>query len=174
MFSFQKQAKQLAKYQGDSDLPYKDRKFHQQKGVAQPKDTSADLDNEDWDDQDVRDAREDHEHDDDDYTKMVRSKKSLKAQKQAEYDAMRAPLVESTEHLDDGEKRLASWQILKNKGLTPRRKKEDRNSRVKKRHQYDKKLKKLSSTRQIHKPLAGSYGGEATGIKANVSRSVKF
>ncbi|KAI8067846.1 Sas10 C-terminal domain-containing protein [Gongronella butleri] len=169
-----KQAKQLAKYQGDSDLPYKDRKFHQQKGVAQPKDTSADLDNEDWDEKDERDARDDQDNDDDDYTKMVRSKKSAKAQKQAEYDAMRAPLVEATEHVDDGEKRQASWKILKNKGLTPRRKKEDRNSRVKKRHQYDKKLKKLSSTRQIHKPLAGSYGGEATGIKANVSRSVKF
>ncbi|ORX59816.1 hypothetical protein DM01DRAFT_1318014 [Hesseltinella vesiculosa] len=167
-----KQAKQMAKYQGDTDLPYKNRKHQQQqKGVAQPKDTSADLDNEDWNEQDVRDAQDEV---DDDYTKMVRSKKARKMQKQAEYDASRAPLMDSHEDVDDGDKRMASRQILKNKGLTPRRRKEDRNSRVKKRMQYNKKLKKLSSTRAVAKPLTGNYGGEATGIKTNVARSVKF
>ncbi|KAI9300607.1 Sas10 C-terminal domain-containing protein [Cunninghamella echinulata] len=170
-----KQAKQQAKYQGDSDLPYRDRKNQQQKkGVAQPQDTSADLDDKDWDEQDIHDSKEGGYDDEDDYTAIVKEKKSRKAMKQAAYDAERAPLVDGDYKVDDGEKRLASRQILKNRGLTPHRKKENRNGRVKKRRQYDQKLKKLSSVRHIAKPLQGTYGGEFTGIKANVSRSVKL
>lgn len=170
--SFQKQAKQQAKYQGDSDLPYKERNNKQKQGVAQPQDQSADLDDKDWDEQDINDGKEDDG--DDEYSNVVKAKKSRKAMKQAAYEAERAPIIDGDYKVDDGEKRLASYQILKNKGLTPRRKKENRNGRVKKRHQYDQKLKKLSSVRQIVKPLKGVYGGEFTGIKANVSRSVKL
>ena len=38
-------------------------------------------------------------------------------------------------------KRAATWEIMKNKGLTPHRKKANRNPRVKKKEQYDKKVK---------------------------------
>ncbi|KAI8341148.1 Sas10 C-terminal domain-containing protein [Chlamydoabsidia padenii] len=169
-----KQARQQSKYQGDSDLPYKERNQRQKKGVAQPQDKSADLDNQDWDEQDTRDALSDDDNDQDDYSKAAKSNASRKAMKQAAYDATRAPVMDSNYQVDDGHKRLASYQILKNKGLTPHRKKENRNGRVKKRHQYEQKMKKLSSVRQVVKPLAGTYGGESTGIKSNVSRSVKL
>lgn len=133
------------------------------------------MDNQDWDEQDTRDAKDDIADDDqDDYSKAVKNNASRKAMKQAAYDATRAPVMDSNYQVDDGHKRLASYQILKNKGLTPHRKKENRNGRVKKRHQYEQKMKKLSSVRQVVKPLSGTYGGESTGIKSNVSRSVKL
>ncbi|ORZ21611.1 Sas10 C-terminal domain-domain-containing protein [Absidia repens] len=174
-----KQARQQSKYQGDSDLPYKERNLRQKKGVAQPQDKSADLDDQEWNEQDALDATdawvEDGDTgDQDDYSKAAKKIANKKANKQAAYDATRAPVMDSNYVVEDGHKRLASWQILKNKGLTPHRKKENRNGRVKKRHQYEQKMKKLSSVRQVVKPLAGTYGGESTGIRSNVSRSVKL
>ncbi|CAO3590132.1 unnamed protein product [Absidia cylindrospora] len=174
-----KQARQQSKYQGDSDLPYKERNLRQKKGVAQPQDKSADLDDQEWNEQDALDATDGHvddgdADDQDDYSKAAKKIANRKANKQAAYDATRAPVMDSNYKVEDGHKRLASWQILKNKGLTPHRKKENRNGRVKKRHQYEQKMKKLSSVRQVVKPLAGTYGGESTGIKSNVSRSVKL
>ncbi|KAI8077851.1 Sas10 C-terminal domain-containing protein [Halteromyces radiatus] len=164
-----KQARLQSKYQGDSDLPYKERTQRQKKGVAQPQGPSADLDDQDWDEQDMQDATGD-----DDYVNVVKEKASRKAMKQAAYDATRAPLIDSDYKVEDGDKRLASYQILKNKGLTPHRKKENRNGRVKKRHQYEQKMKKFANVRQVAKPLTGTYGGETTGIKSHVSRSIKL
>jgi U3 small nucleolar RNA-associated protein 3 len=65
---------------------------------------------------------------------------------------------------------------LANKGLTPYRKKENRNPRVKKRMKYEKAMKKLSSFKSVvvDKKTMGSYQGELTGIKKNLAKSVKF
>lgn len=72
-------------------------------------------------------------------------------------------------------KREIGWKIMKNKGLQPKRKKEVRNPRVKKKMQYEKKMKKVGSTKAVFKGgLKGAYGGEATGIKKNLVKSVKF
>ncbi|KAA8913537.1 Sas10 C-terminal domain-containing protein [Sphaerosporella brunnea] len=72
-------------------------------------------------------------------------------------------------------KREIGWTIMKNKGLKPHRKKEVRNPRVKKKMQYDKKMKKLSSVKAVYKGgQQGAYGGEATGIKKNIVKSTKF
>ncbi|KAI9494651.1 Sas10 C-terminal domain-containing protein [Zychaea mexicana] len=174
-----KQAKLQAKYQGDSDIPYKDRRQRgEKKGVPQPQDTSADLDNEDYEDDaglvDEINNTAGGDGDDDYYNQVVAGKAAAKAAKKAEAEANRAPLVEGPWQLEEGEKRLASYKILKNRGLTPRRKKENRNSRVKHRNKYADKLKKLSSTRAVVKPLKGTYGGESTGIKSNVVKSVRF
>ena len=78
--------------------------------------------------------------------------------------------------IQDDKKRMASWRILTNKGLTPHRKKENRNPRVKKRKKYEKAIKKLSSFRAVavDKSTAGPYAGERTGIRRNLTRSVKF
>ncbi|KAI9264157.1 Sas10 C-terminal domain-containing protein [Phascolomyces articulosus] len=174
-----KQAKLQAKYQGDFDIPYKDRNHKaEKKGVPQPQDTSADLDNEDYNDEESGLVNainnNDLEEGDDYYSQVVASKQATKEAKKAEAEANRAPLVEGPWDVEEGEKRLASYRILKNKGLTPRRKKENRNARVKHRNRYADKLKKLSSVRAVVKPLQGSYGGEATGIKSNVVKSVRF
>ncbi|KAG0189779.1 hypothetical protein DFQ28_002909 [Apophysomyces sp. BC1034] len=173
-----KQSKARSKYQGDSDLPYRDRNKQEKKGVPQPKDTSADLDDADWDEEDNRVADEmangAGDEDDDYYEQIASEKAAKKASKKEEYEAERMPNVDVDYKLEDGEKRLASYQILKNRGLTPHRKKENRNARVKHRNKFAKKMKNLSSTRAVVKPLAGTYAGEATGIKSNIVKSVKF
>ncbi|KAG2216497.1 hypothetical protein INT45_006842 [Circinella minor] len=170
-----KQAKLQAKYQGDFDIPYKDRQAKaEKKGVPQPKDTSADLDDEDYDDNELINEINNDTKKDDYYSEIVESKKALKEAKKAEAEANRAPLVEGPWQVEEGEKRLASYRILKNRGLTPRRKKENRNSRVKHKNKYADKLKKLSSVRAVVKPLQGTYGGETTGIKSNVVKSVRL
>ena len=73
-------------------------------------------------------------------------------------------------------KRGISYSIEKNKGLAPRRKKEVRNPRVKKRMRYEDKMKKLGSVRAVWRggEERGGYGGERTGIKRNLVKSVKL
>lgn len=75
-----------------------------------------------------------------------------------------------------GDKRAATWKILKNKGLTPKRKKENRNPRVKRRQKYETAVKRLKDYRRVavDKSKVGSYKGETSGIKGNLSRSVKL
>ena len=79
------------------------------------------------------------------------------------------------ETVGEGEKRAASYEIMKNKGLTPHRKKENRNPRVKKRMAYDKALmRRKGQVREVITGAAANYGGELTGIKKNISRSRKI
>lgn len=167
----------MTRYQGDVDLPYRDQdNWKQKNGVAQPKDSAADLDDEDYDDEDMAAARNMHDDDEDDpyYAQAVAEKAAQKAAKRAQYEASRPEIIDGDWQVEEGEKRLASYKILKNKGLTPKRKKENRNARVKNRTKYSNKLKKLASVRAVAKPLQGSYGGESTGIKKNVVKSVRF
>jgi len=73
--------------------------------------------------------------------------------------------------------RAASYEIMTNRGLRPHRKKVNRNPRVKKREAYDKALlKRKSQVREGDTSGSGrvAYGGELTGIKANLSRSRRF
>jgi U3 small nucleolar RNA-associated protein 3 len=58
-----------------------------------------------------------------------------------------------------------------------KRKKDVRNPRVKKRKKYEeKKKKKLSSIRAVYKggEGRGGYGGEKTGIKTGLVKSIKL
>ncbi|CAO3626412.1 unnamed protein product [Mucor hiemalis] len=173
-----KQAKNTNRYQGDVDLPYRDRVKQERKGVAQPQDKSADLDEDDWNEDDaaaadeVRNGKADS--DDEYYSQIAASKDALKLAKKEVYEAER-PAIESRDiQVDEGHKRLASYKILKNKGLTPHRKKENRNARVKHRNKYAKQMKKLSSTRAVVKTQSAGYGGEMSGVKTNVIKSVKL
>ncbi|KAJ2955768.1 hypothetical protein NQZ79_g8278 [Umbelopsis isabellina] len=167
-----KQQKRVAKFQGDVDIPYRDRFKQERNGVAQPQDNSADLDDADWDESDVRQAHA--ANDDEDLYEQVKAQKAAaKDAKKADYEAGRMPII-SEEDLADGDKRGVTWQILKNRGLTPHRKKENRNARVKHRNKYEKKMKNLSSFRAVAKTPTGAYGGETTGIRTGLARSVKF
>ena len=78
--------------------------------------------------------------------------------------------------LDEDGKRAIGYVIQKNKGLAPKRKKEVRNPRVKKRMKFEEKKKKLSSMKQIYKggEERGGYGGEKTGIKSGLIKSIKL
>ncbi|KRZ88512.1 Something about silencing protein 10 [Trichinella sp. T8] len=71
-------------------------------------------------------------------------------------------------------KRSITYEMEKNKGLMPKRKKEQRNPRVRHRNRYRKALKKRRSQipdvkREIHR-----YSGEARGLNPYIVRSVKL
>ncbi|XP_023162075.2 something about silencing protein 10 [Drosophila hydei] len=75
---------------------------------------------------------------------------------------------------DENERRGITYQMAKNKGLTPARKKELRNPRVKHRGKYRKALiRRKGAVRTVRKETK-RYGGEISGIKATVTKSVKF
>ena len=109
-------------------------------------------------------------------TSETSAKKAAKISQQAQQSAPFASFIEDPSTTDPSTKRAITYEISANKGLMPRRKKEVRNPRVKKRMKYDEKMKKLGSVRQVWKggEGRGGYGGELTGIKTNVVRSVKL
>lgn len=171
-------------YGGDDDLPYKEREFERRqrlleeariRGLKSKVPDEADDFGSDEDD----DNTSINDNDGDLYDKAKASSKQKKeARKQAHREAVTAAkegrLAELDDSLGDGEKRAINYQILKNKGLTPKRRKENRNARVKKRKKYDEAKKKLKSVRAVYQAPTSSYGGETTGIKKNVVRSVHF
>ena len=59
-------------------------------------------------------------------------------------------------------------------GLTPHRKKEQRNPRVKHRKKYEKALKKRRSQVPDARRQEGAYAGEKSGIKSKVTKSTVF
>ncbi|XP_022918487.2 something about silencing protein 10 [Onthophagus taurus] len=73
-----------------------------------------------------------------------------------------------------GEKRAITYQMAKNKGLTPLRRKEQRNPRVKHRNKFRKaKIRRKGAVREVRRETT-RYGGEMSGIKASVTKSVKL
>jgi hypothetical protein len=104
--------------------------------------------------------------------KMMKRQEKLSAVKAARGPVNYRPVV-------DGEKnapRPASYNIIKNRGLTPSRSKEQRNPRVRQRNRYEKAVKKQSSARggRLSADRSKPYGGESTGIRTNLSKSVRF
>jgi U3 small nucleolar RNA-associated protein 3 len=81
--------------------------------------------------------------------------------------------IQENEEQETG-KRAINYQISKNKGLTPHRSKEQRNPRVKHRMKFRKaQIRRKGAIREPRKELK-RYGGEMSGIKATVVRSVKL
>ncbi|MCJ1249384.1 hypothetical protein MMC30_006607 [Trapelia coarctata] len=176
---------------GDADLPYRERFKDRQarlnseaeaKGKKRPNSAGDALGGES-DDEDGRAAKEIRgDASDEDYYDLVaarsQKKKSEKAALAAAYElaAREGGLVRIVEEVQEDGKRAITYAIEKNKGLTPKRKKDVRNPRVKKRKKYEDKKKKLSSVRQVYKggEGRGGYGGELTGIKKRLVRSVKL
>ena len=175
---------------GDEDIPHRERLRDRQarlnaeaeKRGRKQADVGDDLggasDDEDHNQaQQIRDGA-----DDDDYYDMIAArtskKKSDKAalaevQRQA---ALQGGQVVQQETIGADGKRKISYLIEKNKGLTPHRKKDVRNPRVKKRKKYDEKKKKLASMKPVYKggEGRGGYGGELTGIKKGLVKSTKL
>ncbi|BGP20395.1 hypothetical protein JCM10213_002293 [Rhodosporidiobolus nylandii] len=117
---------------------------------------------------------------DEDYYDLVAMEKSEgRKAKKARYDEERAAEKEDiltlAESSVDGP-RAASRKMLANKGLTPKRKKENRNARVKKRLRYDKAQKKLGSMQAQFKggEARTGYEGETSGISRRNVKSRKL
>ncbi|GCB70620.1 hypothetical protein scyTo_0005726 [Scyliorhinus torazame] len=71
-------------------------------------------------------------------------------------------------------KRKITYQIAKNKGLTPKRKKIDRNPRVKHREKFRRaKIRRKGQVREVRRE-EHRYGGELSGIRAGVKKSTKL
>jgi len=98
----------------------------------------------------------------------------MEAIKKAKAEGAMVRIVEG--QLDEDGKRAIGYVIEKNKGLAPKRKKDVRNPRVKKRKKFEEKKKKLASTRAVYKggEERGGYGGEKTGIKSGLVKSIKL
>ena len=165
---------------GDIDLPRKDpHPDRTSKAVERERNLGDDLD--DLDNPTVEEATtkavnaidKDLEY----YAALAATSRKARRTAKAVSDEF-ANFAEDMEHGKEGEadgKRAISYQIEKNKGLTPHRKKDVRNPRVKKRKAYEKAKKKLRTVKRVYEGgLKGAYGGEATGIKKNVVRSRKL
>ena len=81
---------------------------------------------------------------------------------------------EDLEDDDIDEKRAITYKIAKNKGLTPKRSKLQRNPRVKNKMKYIKALKKRKGAVRDIRDQNSKYGGESSGINMRVKKGVKF
>lgn len=130
-----------------------------------------DMDMEDNDAQVPVDSEDDGENLFDDFS----AKKKAFAAKKKEHYSAEPRYAGRQEVVAEGDKRAASYEIMKNRGLTPHRKKANRNPRVKKREMYDKALiRRKGAVREAGGREDVGYQGEMTGIKANLSHSRKM
>jgi len=100
----------------------------------------------------------------------IAEERSLENQMEHERNGPDAEDVEGEEQ----EKRAISYNMAKNKGLTPYRKKELRNPRVKHRMKFRKATVRRKGQVRTARTEVRKYEGELTGIKMNISKSIKF
>ncbi|MFT7814197.1 something about silencing protein 10 [Arapaima gigas] len=82
--------------------------------------------------------------------------------------------LEEEEDVNPDGKRGITYQMAKNKGLTPKRKKIDRNPRVKHREKFRRaKIRRRGQVQEVRKEME-RYGGEISGIRAGVKKSIKL
>mmetsp|Transcript_14414 Transcript_14414/g.36496 ORF Transcript_14414/g.36496 Transcript_14414/m.36496 type:complete len:677 (+) Transcript_14414:125-2155(+) len=102
-------------------------------------------------------------------TELAKKKKRAREERNKIPDLMAS---ESSMILPEGAKRRASRTIIRNQGLHAHKKKEDRNPRVRRRLQYEKKLKaRKGQVLQVRDSEAVGYGGESTGLRTNLVAS---
>ncbi|GET00169.1 Sas10 domain-containing protein [Rhizophagus clarus] len=148
---------------GDTDIPYKDKDKSLIKSVNSHN-NGDDLDSLDWNDDDDKIAKDIETGGDDELYLTVCKTKKAKKEKKFEHEQLiennkNDKFVYEEEILPDGSKRQINYEILKNKGLTPHRKKDQRNPRVKHRNKYVKAKKKIKSIKRIVVRQEGPYGG---------------
>ncbi|NWI38698.1 SAS10 protein, partial [Picathartes gymnocephalus] len=105
------------------------------------------------------------------YYRMMEEKLALK-RKRAGDDVLEEAAVSEGE--DPSKKRGVTYQMIKNKGLTPKRRKIDRNPRVKHREKFRRaKIRRKGQVREVRRELH-RYAGELSGIRAGVKKSRKL
>lgn len=107
------------------------------------------------------------------YYKQVERQHAAKLAIKSEKYSRKQEVPSLPDTVVDG-KRHITHQIEKNRGLTRARKKLTKNPRKKYKLKHKKaEVRRKGQVREIRKP-AGPYGGEASGINAGISRSVRF
>lgn len=81
---------------------------------------------------------------------------------------------EDWDAIEDGERRGASKEILKNRGLTKSRPRDKANPRIRHRKAFDKAVKRRKSQVREFEGANPAYGGEKSSIKTNLVKSVKL
>jgi U3 small nucleolar RNA-associated protein 3 len=99
-------------------------------------------------------------------------KKLKKKKKKIEKDQFFNEIKLAKVNEDEGRK--ITYEMLKNKGLTRKRKKVDRNSRVKLRMKFGKSMNKLKSKGIYLRKREKVYQGELTGINAGLIKGVSL
>ncbi|NWU35844.1 SAS10 protein, partial [Hylia prasina] len=106
------------------------------------------------------------------YYKMMEEKLALKRKRTGDEDVLEEAAVSEGE--DPSKKRGVTYQMIKNKGLTPKRRKIDRNPRVKHREKFRRaKIRRKGQVREVRRELH-RYAGELSGIRAGVKKSRKL
>lgn len=100
---------------------------------------------------------------------LLQAKKVSKAAKRH-----RAPLHPPVAEAQATAARGVTTEILKNRGLTPHRRKDQKNPRKRQREKHKDAEKRRKGQVVPVRAQTGPYGGEATGIKAGVSKSVRL
>lgn len=109
------------------------------------------------------------------YNKIASELKAKKAKiKMGEEEDLDPSVDFPVGEADEDAKRAITYEMAKNKGLMRKRKKELRNPRVKHKMKFKRAIVKRKSQIPQLRNEAGSYGGEMTGIKSNVAKSVKL
>lgn len=173
---------------GDLDIPYRERlrdraaRLNAEAERRGKKDSKngAELGDDDASSGDEQVAKQVRDNEDDYYDMIAHRSKAKKDDKVARKEALAAASIADrvveVETVGEDGKRKINYQIEKNKGLAPKRKKDVRNPRVKKRKKYEEKQKKLRSMKAVYKggEGPGGYQGETTGIKTGLIKSVKL
>ncbi|NXI09393.1 SAS10 protein, partial [Irena cyanogastra] len=106
------------------------------------------------------------------YYKMMEEKLALKRKRTGDEDVLEEAVVLEGE--DPNKKRGVTYQMIKNKGLTPKRRKIDRNPRVKHREKFRRaKIRRKGQVREVRRELH-RYAGELSGIRAGVKKGRKL
>ncbi|XP_041835775.1 something about silencing protein 10 [Melanotaenia boesemani] len=106
------------------------------------------------------------------YREMEERVKLKRKSNDPEAEELQENNVEEEEELDA--KRGITYQMAKNKGLTPKRKKIDRNPRVKHREKFRRaKIRRKGQVREVRREET-RYSGEMSGIRAGVKKSTKL
>jgi U3 small nucleolar RNA-associated protein 3 len=104
--------------------------------------------------------------------KAREAKRLAKIEKKEKAKEVMEAVDVSLKHQNESIVRNVNYTIMKSKGLTRKRKKIDRNPRVKHREKYRKALQKRKSRVQDYQEgPKGKYAGESSGFKAGIIRS---
>ncbi|XP_034441812.1 something about silencing protein 10 [Hippoglossus hippoglossus] len=149
------------------------------KGPAEGKKTRVSSKKEKGSRETMAEVEEDSDSDLDDeaalrFYREVEERLKLKRKSKNPEDEELAEDKQEMEALDPDAKRGITYQMAKNKGLTPKRKKIDRNPRVKHREKFRRaKIRRKGQVREVRREET-RYSGEMSGIRAGVKKGTKL
>lgn len=124
------------------------------------------------DDRSEEEMEDNPEESEDEFYREVKQKRDANLAAKAEIYS-RKPTIPDREEEIDG-KRHITYQMEKNKGLTPHRKKLTKIPRKRYKMKHEKAVKRRKGQVRDVKASQGPYGGESTGIRTAISRSIRF